>query len=170
MAKNLRGEMSVATEKDDALVHLPLISRLAETMRLSSSQEVGTLKDAIFPYLLCAASRDGNIDALEQLRHAVSRISVTQHYFCYVIQQGATFNLSDYDGRTPLHIAASEGHTDTVHYLLDWGAPVHLRDRYGHAPLDDAVRFDKIEVIKLLTAAGAHLTLPPTSQGTLLCE
>ncbi|ELU00495.1 hypothetical protein CAPTEDRAFT_167074 [Capitella teleta] len=153
MAKNLRGEMSVATEKDDALVHLPLISRLAETMRLSSSQEVGTLKDAIFPYLLCAASRDGNIDALEQLRHA-----------------GATFNLSDYDGRTPLHIAASEGHTDTVHYLLDWGAPVHLRDRYGHAPLDDAVRFDKIEVIKLLTAAGAHLTLPPTSQGTLLCE
>ena len=55
--------------------------------------------------------------------------------------QGGDFNLSDYDGRTPLHIASSEGHIETVRFLLQHGASLHARDRYNNTPLTDAIRF-----------------------------
>ena len=79
------------------------------------------------------------------------------------------FTVGDYDGRTALHVAASSGHLNVVEYLLDEGASVHVRDRYGHTPLDDAVRFNHHDVIKLLVKAGAHLTMPPTKTG-MMCK
>ena len=69
--------------------------------------------------------------------------------------------MSDYDGRTALHIACCEGHVDAVRYLLDLGAPVHVRDRYGDTPLDDAVTFRRPTIISMLRQTGAHLTMPP---------
>ena len=71
-----------------------------------------------------------------------------------VLLQGVMFTVGDYDGRTALHVAASSGHLNVVEYLLDEGASVHVRDRYGHTPLDDAVRFNHHDVIKLLVKAG----------------
>jgi hypothetical protein len=35
-------------------------------------QEIQLLREAVFPYLLCAAAREGSIEALERLRQAVS--------------------------------------------------------------------------------------------------
>ena len=37
-------------------------------------QEIQLLREAVFPYLLCAAAREGSIEALERLRQAVSSI------------------------------------------------------------------------------------------------
>ena len=36
------------------------------------SQELSLLREAVFPYLLCSAAREGNIETLERLRQAVS--------------------------------------------------------------------------------------------------
>lgn len=48
-------------------------------------------------------------------------------------------SVADYDKRTPLHLAASEGAFDAVKFLVE-EAHVHLdaTDRWGRTPLDDA--------------------------------
>ena len=78
--------------------------------------------------------------------------------------------MDDHDGRTALHIATCEGHEAAVVYLLESGASVHARDRYGHSPLDDAVFFKHLVIIGLLRRAGAHLRLPPAKLGMMLCK
>merc|ERR1719361_2416574 len=55
---------------------------------------------------------------------------------------GADLFAADYDLRTALHLAASEGHAEAVRYLL-LNAPVaaiDAKDRWGATPRDDAVR------------------------------
>ena len=77
---------------------------------------------------------------------------------------------ADYDGRTALHIACSEGHLAVVKYLITNGASVHARDRYGHVPLDDAIRFNHHDVIEMLIRAGANITCSTTDVGVHLCR
>ena len=49
-------------------------------------------------------------------------------------------NESDYDGRTALHLAASEGHMEVIEYLVEIKANIMCRDRFNGSPLEDAVR------------------------------
>ena len=57
----------------------------------------------------------------------------------------------DYDGRTPLHLAASNGHYRVAKYLLDSGLKnVNPLDRYKNTPMDDARRGKHIEIQSLL--------------------
>ena len=74
--------------------------------------------------------RDGKISNLEALKSSYAAASA----------------LSDYDQRTPLHIAASMGNITLVEYLLKNGASVHARDRNDATPLVDAIREGHNEV------------------------
>lgn len=78
--------------------------------------------------------------------------------------------MSDYDGRTALHVACCEGHSHVVQYLLDLGAPVHVRDRYGDSPLDDAIMFRRADIIRMLRDTGAHLVTAPTRLAQTICK
>ncbi len=59
----------------------------------------------------------------------------------------------DYDNRTPLHLACSNGHLNVVKYLIEQGnlKDVNPVDRWGGTPYDDAIRENHIEVSKYLT-------------------
>merc|ERR1719433_96390 len=70
---------------------------------------------------------------------------------------------ADYDARTALHLAASEGHYDVVKYILseaqklpeeekmEFISPI---DRWNRSPLDDAYSASHGKVIQLLIKAG----------------
>ena len=47
------------------------------------------------------------------------------------LEKGVVPNLADYDKRTALHLASSEGCKDIVLLLLDKGADVNSVDRWG---------------------------------------
>lgn len=64
-------------------------------------------------------------------------------------------NKGDYDKRTPLHLASSEGHYDVVEYLCKHGANVNVTDRWGGKPLDDAIQKGNKRVEQLLRKYGA---------------
>uniref|UniRef100_A0AAQ5XIJ9 asparaginase n=1 Tax=Amphiprion ocellaris TaxID=80972 RepID=A0AAQ5XIJ9_AMPOC len=125
MAQNLRGEMS--TDLVGAKLCLSdsrFIQVIAKSLSISCKEELEAIRDALTPPLACAAAKIGDIEALEALK-----------------EMGSNLCLGDYDGRTPLHIAACEGHLKLVKYLLSHGASVYAKDRYGDTPLCNAVLF-----------------------------
>ncbi|XP_058771411.1 integrin-linked protein kinase 1-like isoform X1 [Vicia villosa] len=72
-----------------------------------------------------------------------------------VLESGVSVNFRDVDGRTALHIAACQGLTHVVDLLLDKGADVDPKDRWGSTPLADAIFYKNNDVIKLLENHGA---------------
>jgi ankyrin repeat protein len=61
----------------------------------------------------------------------------------------------DYDRRTAMHVAASEGHLEVCKFLVERGARINRSDRWGGSPLDDASRHRQKEVIQYLRSLGA---------------
>jgi len=66
-------------------------------------------------------------------------------------------SFADYDRRTALHIAASEGYLDLVKFLLDAGANANRSDRWGGSALDDALRHNHQPVAEELRQRGGRL-------------
>ena len=87
-------------------------------------QEMNSVRKTLLPVLLTCAAKAGDLDSIKDL-----------------VEQGANLNApSDYDGKTSLHLAASEGHVNVVQYLLLHGASFFVHDRRGRTPLFDAIR------------------------------
>jgi len=88
---------------------------------------------------MCYAAGNGD---LEQVKHIIE-------------EKGVDVNMADYDGRTALHLAASEGQVEVVNYLIGRGADVTLKDRWGGTPLSDAERGHFDNICEILVGAGA---------------
>ena len=76
-----------------------------------------------------------------------------------LVIKGYDQDCSDYDGRTPLHLAAAEGHEQIVRHLVGNGAEVNPMDRWGATPMDDACRFAHENVMDYLRENGGRREL-----------
>ncbi len=87
------------------------------------------------------AARDGDFDMVESL-----------------INQGADLEQLNQDGWTPLSLAASRGHLETVWLLLERGANLeHQVKHHGWAPLSMAASNGHAETAQLLLDRGATI-------------
>ena len=103
---------------------------------------------------MCAAAASGNIQCLRDILE-LAAIGVDQ---------------GDYDRRTALHLAASEGLLETVQYLVeDAEANLSPIDRWGGSPLDDAVRGEQRAVAHYLRQRGARPGHGSTVDAVMLC-
>ncbi len=94
--------------------------------KLCMSEEVSATK-------LCQCVFDGDIKLLSRL--------------CRV---GIDINAGDYDRRTPLHIAASEGNLTAVKVMVEAGADLSVKDRWDNSIHDEAKRINSVKVIEYL--------------------
>ena len=119
MQTNLVGEMTVLKVKEKtkrSMVGLPgveapggtgindfdLIEAVASALKLWSTDEREGIEKALFPAMLCASAVTGSLARMKELNGI-----------------GADVSASDYDRRTPLHVAAAEGNLKMVRYLME---------------------------------------------------
>ncbi|KAI4387646.1 hypothetical protein MLD38_000064 [Melastoma candidum] len=71
-----------------------------------------------------------------------------------MLREGMSPNIQDYDKRTALHLAASEGHAPIVELLLYYEANVNLKDRWQRTPLTDARLYGHQDICRILEVNG----------------
>ncbi len=112
MMTNTNGEMTVlqrAGEEDLASASpsaakgtdLKLVQAVAKSLSMQTFEELKGAEEVLLPSILCSAAFQGSVDSLE---------AMSQNH-------GADLAASDYDKRTPLHVASSEGDT-SVNYII----------------------------------------------------
>jgi hypothetical protein len=99
-----------------------------------------TLRDNFIGHRIVATAAKGDLETLKVL------VEYAQH-------PETAVNFADYDGRTALHLAACEGHSEVVSYLISKKADTKAKDRFGHTPLDGARFYKKEDSAKLLEEA-----------------
>uniref|UniRef100_A0A2C9W3P3 Potassium channel n=1 Tax=Manihot esculenta TaxID=3983 RepID=A0A2C9W3P3_MANES len=117
---------------------------LAETERMMAR---GSLD---LPLTLCFAAMRGDDLLLHQL-----------------LKRGADPNELDENGRTAMHIAASNGSEHCVILLLEYGADPNKKDSEGNVALWDALLGKHESVIKLLVENGATMSSGDVGQFAL---
>ena len=117
--------------------------RNAEGLRPGSAEAIKAISEDAF-LEGCRLLRDCHLNDIEKVRKAI-------------VANKELLKFEDYDRRTAMHIAASEGHLILTMVLLDLGANPNRTDRWGGSPLDDAKFHRFPEVAALLLKHGARI-------------
>ncbi|KAJ0981246.1 hypothetical protein J5N97_009501 [Dioscorea zingiberensis] len=84
-----------------------------------------------------------------------------------LIRAGADPKKTDYDGRSPLHLAASRGYEEMTSFLIQEGVDINLSDKFGNTPLFEAIKNGHDKVASLLFREGARVSM--ANAGSHLC-
>jgi len=90
------------------------------------------------PLILCTAAAKGELAKIREF-----------------VEKGFDPKGSDYDGRTPLHLACEEGHLEVVKYLVSVGADINCADRWGTTPIRGALAAHHRDIFSYLKEHGA---------------
>jgi len=74
-----------------------------------------------------------------------------------LVDHGASVNMQNFVGESPLYLAVQRNLSDKVSYLLENGADVAVRNLDGATPLHAAAAAGADEIISLLVKWGAHV-------------
>jgi len=132
-----------ATPLDDALRgKTARHAAIADLLRASGAVKIRLSGSSENPQAsLCEAAANGDIVELRLL-----------------LSSGLEVNAGDYDRRTALHLAASEGLLETIHFLIEEAGADHSPiDRWGGTPLDDAMRQGHHSAAVCLKSKGGKL-------------
>jgi len=132
------------TPLDDAFrhSHLPLVDYLTTKGAVRGGLPIDTSATAC-----CTAAASGNVEVLRAIQRA-----------------GGKVNASDYDQRTPMHLAASENQIAVVRFLVDeCGVDPSPEDRWGGTPLDDASRSGHEGMSSYLESVGGRPGAPQST-------
>ena len=146
-----KGRYAEVSGFDDEFVIKPdhfVLAACGHTRRLASEIRSGRdllkVKDERGRTLLYIASRSGFYDTCELL-----------------LEKGASINVVQSSGSTPLHGAAFYGHTLVVGLLLQHGAKTDIRNRAGNTALDESTT---PEIRRLIQIASTDKILSFTAE------
>lgn len=151
MQSSMRGELTPPVRQERfSLKDSHFVKSVAAALGAVQEEEKEFIVRALGPILLCSSAEAGNLKEVERL-----------------VEEGINPRQTDYDMRTPLHVAAAAGEAKVVEYLIKSGARMNARDRFDNTPLDNALLHGQDEVIDVLLKNGARLGLQ--NLGTRLC-
>ncbi|KAL8701801.1 MAG: hypothetical protein Q9201_004715 [Fulgogasparrea decipioides] len=131
------------------------------------------LTGLLYEYLLCLPSCEQKIYGWQErseFRHSMLLICAMSGFtqLCKVVlQMGTPVDIQyGFNPVTPLHLAVSSGHPDTVRLLLEYGADKEATTSSGETALFLAVRNADRDIVKLLLDFGADIEarIPETNE------
>ncbi|KAE9595113.1 hypothetical protein Lal_00041195 [Lupinus albus] len=148
---------------------------LIEVMQIKKEDNIQILKNLLqhFKQLKELSIRDLMVENMEEEdpNMAVNLLSVASignaAFLEELLRAGLDPDIGDSKGKTPLHIAASNGHEECVKVLLKHACNIHIRDMDGNTALWDAISSKHHSIFRILYQLAA--LSDPHIAGDLLC-
>uniref|UniRef100_A0A915K1P0 asparaginase n=1 Tax=Romanomermis culicivorax TaxID=13658 RepID=A0A915K1P0_ROMCU len=160
------GNFMKSTYEWKSVLHAAVASGQVEIVRMLLSQKVHVnVKDKHECTPLFYATKKCNEEVIKLLRDAGGRLDMDQLSLgielCSSVHMrnlaqlkawklaGADLNAYDYDSRTALHVACSQGCREIAKFLIESGASINVRDVFGLTPLENAKMNNHEEVVEI---------------------
>mmetsp|Transcript_26989 Transcript_26989/g.41400 ORF Transcript_26989/g.41400 Transcript_26989/m.41400 type:complete len:841 (-) Transcript_26989:19-2541(-) len=125
-----------------------------------------TLVDMHGSSALYEAARNGYTDTMEILVKHGASLCMTEKLAASILDQAVfdgdivllrrlleakiQVNASDYDKRAAVHIAAAEGNLSALKILMEFGADLSVKDRWGNTAKDEAIRAGSRQLLQFI--------------------